>query len=323
MTENISFFVPLSKIDKEKRIVSGYASTPTKDLDGEVVTLDAVKKALPGYMSWRNIREMHRLSAVGTAEEAHVDKVGLFLSAKIVDDEAWKKCTEGVYKGFSIGGRKLAKTGDTITEIELTEISIVDRPANPDARFALAKAAGEPGGEVAFLMLAKEKKSPEEKAAKALAKAAEALNKKVPSGANAMNPPAARDGLSLPANKPGQKDPVSDKDQVPDAGMAHKDGGLPGPGNPGEEPFEPRSVEQKNRKKLKKERKRAAKAAAKLAAKKAAEVEFTKTLELGYKPPSGPAFLTLKKSSKGFAEFGEPAFLTLRKSGGRRSSQTL
>src|ERR1017187_1437885 len=30
-------FLPIAKIDKEKRTVSGYASTPTKDSDGEVV----------------------------------------------------------------------------------------------------------------------------------------------------------------------------------------------------------------------------------------------------------------------------------------------
>ncbi len=213
MTENIRFFIPLSKVDKEKRIVSGYASTPTKDMDGEIVTLDAIKKALPGYMNWRNIREMHRLSAVGTTEEAHVDKVGLYISAKIVDDAAWKKCLEGVYKGFSIGGRKLEKVGDEITEIELSEISVVDRPANPDAVFALAKSAKlcDPSTALGFLYPELAKRTPEEKAARALAKAAEALVKR-----NPANPPAAHDGLSLPAGKesktPSPKDALVQKE---------------------------------------------------------------------------------------------------------------
>jgi hypothetical protein len=135
-------FLPIEKVDEEKRMVWGYASTPTKDLQGEIVTLDAIKAALPDYMQWANIREMHTSSAVGVTKEAHVDEKGLYIGAKIVDDDAWKKCKEQVYKGFSIGGSKLQKVGDTIKELRLTEISIVDRPANPDARIDVCKVAG-------------------------------------------------------------------------------------------------------------------------------------------------------------------------------------
>lgn len=143
-------FLPIEKVDKEKRIVWGYASTPTKDLQGEIVPLDAIKAALPEYMQWRNVREMHTSSAVGSTVEAHVDEKGLYIGAKIRDDAAWQKCIESspgandqVYRGFSIGGSKLQKTGDTINELRLSEISLVDRPANPDCRIDVAKAAGE------------------------------------------------------------------------------------------------------------------------------------------------------------------------------------
>jgi hypothetical protein len=135
-------FLPIEKVDEEKRMVWGYASTPTKDLQGEVVTLDAIKSALPDYMQWRNIREMHTPSAVGVAKEAHVDDNGLYIGAKIVDDDAWKKCKEQVYKGFSIGGSKLEKVGDTIKQLRLTEISLVDRPANPDCKIDAVKVVG-------------------------------------------------------------------------------------------------------------------------------------------------------------------------------------
>jgi phage head maturation protease len=141
MNEEFQFFLPITKIDKERRTVSGYATTETKDLDGEIISLDAVRKALPGYMQWRNIREMHLASAVGVAKEANVDQKGLFLTAKIVDDNAWNKCLENVYNGFSIGARKLAKVGDTITDLELVEISVVDRPCNSDCRFEVQKRA--------------------------------------------------------------------------------------------------------------------------------------------------------------------------------------
>ncbi len=142
---DFSFFLPISKVETQadgSRLVSGYASTPTKDLDGEIVSLDAIKSALPAYWEWRNVRQMHAPLAVGRAQEATVDSDGLFLTAKIVEENCIKLIDEKVLQGFSIGGKKLAKKGDTITELELIEISVVDRPANPDCRFvALGKSA--------------------------------------------------------------------------------------------------------------------------------------------------------------------------------------
>ena len=95
-------------------------------------------------MEWRNIREMHQPSAVGVAKEANIDEKGLYIGAKIVDDEAWKKVEAEVYKGFSIGGRTLTKDGNRIKSLELIEISLVDRPANPDCRIELVKIAETP-----------------------------------------------------------------------------------------------------------------------------------------------------------------------------------
>jgi hypothetical protein len=144
MEKHFKYFMPFGKVEKTDdgcRIVSGYASTPRLDLDGEIVSIKAVQKALPSYMEWRNIRQMHQPIAVGTAKEAHTDDDGLFLTARIVDPACVKLIDEDVLKGFSIGGKKLAKKGNTITEIELVEISVVDRPANPDCAFSVAKAA--------------------------------------------------------------------------------------------------------------------------------------------------------------------------------------
>ncbi|MDE2100866.1 MAG: HK97 family phage prohead protease [Patescibacteria group bacterium] len=142
MGSELKFYLPIAKIDKEKRMVWGYASTPRLDLQGERVSLDAMKHALPDYMEWANIREMHMPSAVGVAKEATIDDKGLFIGAKISDNDAWQKCLDEVYKGFSIGGERIRKEGDTITQMRLLEISLVDRPANPDCRIEVAKAAG-------------------------------------------------------------------------------------------------------------------------------------------------------------------------------------
>lgn len=124
--------------------VWGYASSGAEDSDGEVITPDAMKAALPDYMKFGAVREMHQAKAAGTAIEASVEADGrTFFGAHIVDTEAVKKVQTGVYKGFSIGGKvtsrdELKKT--TITGIKLVEVSLVDRPANPEAVITIMKA---------------------------------------------------------------------------------------------------------------------------------------------------------------------------------------
>jgi len=142
------FYGTITKIDADQRMVWGYASTEAEDGQGEIVKREALAAALEDYMRFANIREMHRNSAVGVATEAELDDKGLYLGAKIVDDEAWQKVVEGVYKGFSIGGKVTARDPadrKCITGVTLTEISVVDRPANPEAVFDCWKAEGDTG----------------------------------------------------------------------------------------------------------------------------------------------------------------------------------
>jgi HK97 family phage prohead protease len=138
------FYWPIAKTDAERRMVWGYASTEAEDSEGETVKREALTAALDDYMRFANIREMHQPSAVGIAEEAAIDERGLYIAAKIVDSDAWAKVLEGVYKGFSIGGRVTARdpaNRKIITGLELSEISVVARPANPEAVFDCWKRA--------------------------------------------------------------------------------------------------------------------------------------------------------------------------------------
>ena len=144
------FYGSIQKIDAEQRMVFGYASTEAVDMAGEIVLKSAIEAALDDYLEFANLREMHQLSAVGTTEEASVDDKGLYIGAKVVDDIAWGKVTSGVYKGFSVGGKTLARDPNNkkiITKMLLTEISLVDRPSNPEARFDVWKAAGADDGD--------------------------------------------------------------------------------------------------------------------------------------------------------------------------------
>ena len=125
-------------------IVTGYASSEDVDSQGEIVTAKAMKDALPDYMTFANIREMHQAKAAGTALEAAVQDDGrTWLKALIVDKGAIKKVQKQVYKGFSIGGKITGRDEENpsiITGIQLSEISLVDRPANGKAVFAVWKA---------------------------------------------------------------------------------------------------------------------------------------------------------------------------------------
>ena len=139
------FFAEINRVDEEQRLVSGYAATEQRASDGMIVTREALAGALDGYMTWANIREMHRPSAAGIAREASVDENGLYLTAEIVDDAAWEKVKRGVYKGFSIGAKVTERDKDDRTivlGIDLREISLVDRPADPGAKIDLWHADG-------------------------------------------------------------------------------------------------------------------------------------------------------------------------------------
>src|ERR1019366_1693577 len=111
--------VPFVKTDNARHEVSGIVTAELPDKDDEVCDYD---KSLPYYKAWisefekatdgkssGNLREMHQLSAVGkgTGYEFRDAEKSIFMSFKVVDDDAWKKVSEGVYTGFSQGGRKV------------------------------------------------------------------------------------------------------------------------------------------------------------------------------------------------------------------------
>ena len=148
--ENVRLSLPFSKVDKERRIVSGFASLDNLDKQNDIVTADASMKAFAKFRG--NIREMHQPSAVGKMVSFKEDKYfdpeskkfysGVFVSAYVSKgaQDAWEKVLDGTYTGFSIGGRmnkwddgydeKSDKQIRIIKEYDLIELSLVDNPAN-------------------------------------------------------------------------------------------------------------------------------------------------------------------------------------------------
>jgi hypothetical protein len=138
-------FGAIEKFDKRddgSLLVSGIASSDSLDNEGQQITADAMKAALPDYMRFGNVREMHDdHSAAGVCLAADVMPDGKTrIETLIVDPVAVKKVIAGVYKGFSIGGEPLSVQGKAITRLRLNEISLCDRPVNPECRLDLWKA---------------------------------------------------------------------------------------------------------------------------------------------------------------------------------------
>ena len=125
--------------------VHGIASSEVVDDQGEIVRADAMRAAIPDYMHFPALREMHQLSAAGTTLEAEVGEDGTTrIVAHVVDPTAITKVRNRVYRGFSIGGRVTQRepgNPKAITGLVLNEISLVDRPANPEAIFDCWKAS--------------------------------------------------------------------------------------------------------------------------------------------------------------------------------------
>ncbi|MBV8337559.1 MAG: hypothetical protein JO358_19395 [Alphaproteobacteria bacterium] len=125
--------------------VHGIAASEAVDDQGEVVQADAIRAAIPDYMRFPALREMHQLAAAGTTLEAEVGDDGVTrIVAHVVDPVAVTKVKNQVYRGFSIGGkvtRREPGNPKVITGLVLNEISLVDRPANPEAVFDCWKAA--------------------------------------------------------------------------------------------------------------------------------------------------------------------------------------
>ena len=155
---NISF--PIAKVNKEKRMVSGFASLDNIDRHGDIVTSDASQKAFDRFRG--NLREMHQPIAVGKVvsftskefvdPESNQTYKGVYVDAYISKgaQDTWEKVLDGTLTGFSIGGNIVEASyepGDTednrvIKDYELMELSLVDNPANPLANiFSIQKNA--------------------------------------------------------------------------------------------------------------------------------------------------------------------------------------
>lgn len=151
-------FIPMTKVDEEKRLVYGIATQEIKDKANEVMDYDSSK---PNFEKWSqdiekatggkslgNVREMHTTKAAGKLTQLNFndDAKAIEVCAKVVDEDSWNKVKEGVLTGFSIGGSYAKRWRDEQDDTRFTaqpaEISLVDNPCVPTATFQVIKANG-------------------------------------------------------------------------------------------------------------------------------------------------------------------------------------
>lgn len=153
----LNLFIPLTKVDEENRIVYGVATAESLDRSGEVCDYASTK---PYYERWSNgiakstggrslgnVRAMHGKVAAGKLIDISFDDAAkkIAVAAKVVDDGEWSKVLEGVYTGFSHGGRYVRKWTENGTKrytADPSELSLVDLPCLPEATFEVVKADG-------------------------------------------------------------------------------------------------------------------------------------------------------------------------------------
>jgi hypothetical protein len=147
-------FARILKVDEERRTVIGRAVQEVPDKSGEIFDYESSKphfqawsadvSAATGGASLGNVREMHANVAAGKVTDITFDdhERAIDVAIKVVDDNSWRKVLQGIFTGLSIGGRYLRRVPDVIDGQMVTrytaaptEISLVDSPCVPTARF--------------------------------------------------------------------------------------------------------------------------------------------------------------------------------------------
>ena len=158
---HVNLTMPISKVDAEKRIVSGFATLDNIDRQGDIVTAEASQKAFERFRG--NVRLMHQPVPAGKVVNFRTDTFfdkasnkqysGVYVDTYISKgaQDVWEMVLDGTLTGFSIGGAikdfekvydaNSEKTVRVVKDYDLVELSLVDSPANQLANiFSIEKA---------------------------------------------------------------------------------------------------------------------------------------------------------------------------------------
>lgn len=129
----------------EGRFIEGWASTPTVDRLGDIVSPEGARYRLPIPMLFAH----DHAQPIGSVVRATVSRAGIRIRAKLTAgvakaDEVWRLIVDGALTAVSIGFQSLRSTplpdgGTRFDEWSWHELSVVSVPANPDARIVVGR----------------------------------------------------------------------------------------------------------------------------------------------------------------------------------------
>lgn len=147
----------LKAVDEDARLITGIASTPEADRDGDIVEPKGAQFKLPLPLLWQhNHREPigHVISARVTADgieiKAQIAKIEEPGALKTRIDEAWHSVKAGLVRGLSIGFKPIESArlegtfGYRFSKWLWLELSAVTIPANADASITAIKSFDAP-----------------------------------------------------------------------------------------------------------------------------------------------------------------------------------
>lgn len=127
--------------------IVGYAATTDFDLQGDVITEEALKNSSPDLLKNSTVLLNHDIEkSIGKVTKAEFDKNGLLIDVLIsqTEPDIIQKIKEGILNKFSIRGQVLEREKKYMAEFDrvvnvikkmvLVEVSLVSVPANPEAR---------------------------------------------------------------------------------------------------------------------------------------------------------------------------------------------
>ncbi len=131
------------ELNENKNVfVEGYASANVKDLDGDIITEEALQQAAKELTQepYNKVFINHDIRDI---------PIGKIVAAEVRDGKLWVRLMlnkahpqfetiynslkDGFLDAFSIGFRVLERRGNKITRLKILEVSIVGVPANPEA----------------------------------------------------------------------------------------------------------------------------------------------------------------------------------------------
>lgn len=138
-------------ISESKRIIEGVATAPVYDRVNELITTEAIKKAIPGYMVLPVVTVQHQEFVVGLVKSLKFDSdqrliVRVQLKETREVDKVWDLIKSGVLNAFSIAGVRhqttcnIAGSPCVTSDISLNTITICgDDKCNQEAYFNIVK----------------------------------------------------------------------------------------------------------------------------------------------------------------------------------------